>query len=48
MITNVLRPSTMETLNLEVLNMSHVYTSFFYNFLLIVPNKHSVTPMDTL
>jgi hypothetical protein len=38
----------METLNFEVLNGSHMYTSFFYNFLIIVLNKYSTTPMETL
>jgi len=42
------RASTMETLNLEVLKGSHMDTSFFYNFLTIVLNRYSTTPIEIL
>jgi len=44
MLTNVLRASTIDNFNLE----SRVNTLLFYNFLITIPNKHSVTPMETL
>jgi len=34
------RASTIDILNLEVLNGSHMNTSFFYNFLIIVYHLH--------
>jgi len=37
----------METLTCKVLNESHNDTSLFYYFLIIVPNRYSITPMDT-
>jgi hypothetical protein len=39
-----LRASTMELSIFEYLNGSHMYTSFIYNFLIIVPNKYSIPP----
>jgi len=38
----------METLNLEVLNGSHMETSLFMIFLIIVPNRYSITLIETL
>jgi hypothetical protein len=35
----IFRASTMETLNFEVLNGSHMDTSLFNNFLIIVLNR---------
>jgi len=32
----------METSIFKYLNGSHVYTSLIYNFLIVVPNKHSI------
>ena len=45
---NMLRASIIETLNLEILNGSHMDTSLFYNFLIIVRNRYSITPIETL
>jgi hypothetical protein len=38
----------METLNFEVLNESHIDTSLFYYFLIIIPNMYSTTTMEIL
>ena len=35
-----LRSYIMETSIFWYLNGSHVYTSFIYNFIIVVPNKH--------
>jgi hypothetical protein len=43
-----LRASTMKTYIFEVLNGSHIDTSLFNNFLIIVPNRYSTTPIETL
>ena len=37
----------METPIFGYLNGSHVYTSLIYNFLIVVPNKHSIPPTQT-
>ena len=42
------RASTMETPIFGYLNGSHVYTSLIYNFLIEVPNKHSISPTQYL
>jgi len=39
----MLRASTLETPIFWFLNESHVYTSLIYNFLTVIPNKHSIT-----
>jgi len=40
--------STMETLNFEVINGSHMDISLFNNFLIILHNRYSTTPIETL
>ena len=42
-LTSALRASTIETFTFEVLNGSHMNTSFF---LIIIPNRYSTTPME--
>ena len=39
-----LRAFTIETSIFGYLNVSHVYTSFIYNFFIVIPNKHSFPP----
>jgi len=39
-----IRASTMETSIFGYLNGSHTYTSLIYDFLIVVPNKHSIPP----
>ena len=43
----ILKISIMESLNIEVLNGSHISKSLFYNSLIIVPNKYSTTLIET-
>jgi len=42
----MLRASTMETSIFWYLNGSHTYTSLIYKFLIVVPNKHSIPPIQ--
>jgi len=42
-----IRLSTVETLNFDLLNECHMNTLLFYNFLIIVFNKYSITSMET-
>jgi len=44
----IIRPFTMETLIFGVLNGSHIDTSLFYYFLIIIPNRYSTTPMEII
>lgn len=44
LLHQAIRASTMETPIFGYLNGSHTYTSLFYHFLIVVPNKHLIPP----